>query len=81
MRPRRMTLPTQSDNRALSYSPSPSVLSTGHAGSSGPGTPNSKPSCSSSGSFRKRARTLPEDQKVGGHSLKSRKVILAMPIV
>lgn len=62
MRPRSMTLPTQSDSRTLSYSPSPSVLSTGNA-SSGPGTPNSK----ASGSFRKRARTLPDDQKVKRH--------------
>ena len=63
-----MTLPTQSDNRLLSHSPSPSVLSTGN-NSSGPGTPNSK----NDRGFRKRARTLPDDQKVkttlASHSL------------
>ncbi|XP_067941985.1 uncharacterized protein [Watersipora subatra] len=59
MRPRSMTLPTQSDHRLMSHSPSPSVLSTSN-NSSGPGTPNSK----NDRGFRKRARTLPDDQKV-----------------
>jgi len=59
MRPRSSTLPTQQTEHSSSTacSPAPSQLSVNIGPYSSPGTPNK-------GSFRKRARTLPEDQKV-----------------